>query len=78
MDICFSHHKLAKFSSNTGQIHFEGLVQLLIFIKGNKNLGLKYYARIKGAPLSDLLIKASIKTKKQLMVFFDSIWYYCP
>ena len=29
MDLSFSVHKLAKFSSNPGKIHFEGSVQLL-------------------------------------------------
>ena len=33
---------------------------------------------MKDAPLSDLLIQASIKTENQLMDFFDSIWQDCP
>ena len=30
VDLCFAVHKLAKFSSNPGKVHFEGLVHLLI------------------------------------------------
>ena len=33
---------------------------------------------MKDAPLSDLLIQASIKTENQLMVFYDSSWQDCP
>ena len=40
-------------------------------------MGLKYYADMKDAPLSDLTRKASIKTENQLMYFYDSIWQYC-
>ena len=42
----------------------------------NKNLGLKCYADMKDAPLSDLLKQASIKTENQLMDLYDSIWQY--
>ena len=44
------------FTSNTGEVHFEGLVHLLIYIRYNNNLGLKYYAKIEDAPLSELLV----------------------
>ena len=43
----FAVHKLAKFSSNHGKVHFEGLVHLLRYIRDNKTLGLKYYANTK-------------------------------
>ena len=55
MDLCFSIHNLEKFSSNTGKVHFEGLVHLMRYIRDRYNLGLKYYANIEDAPLSDLL-----------------------
>ena len=74
MDLCFAVHNLAKFSSNHGKVQFEGLVNLLKYITDNKNLGLKYYAKIEDAPISDLLRQASIKTDNQLMVFSYSIW----
>ena len=44
----------------------------------NKTLGLKYYADIDDAPVSDLLIQASIKTENRFMDFSDSIWKYYP
>ena len=72
-DFCFSVHNLEMFLSNPGKVNFEGLVQLLRYIRDNKNLGLKYYSKIEGAPLSDLLIHASINTDIQLMVLPDSI-----
>ena len=33
---------------------------------------------MKDAPLSDLLGQANIKTKNQLMDFYDSSWKNCP
>ena len=60
VDLSFAVHKLAKFSSNHGKLHFEGLVHLLRYIGDNNTLGLKYYADINDAPVSDLLRQASI------------------
>ena len=34
VDLSFAVHKLAKFSSNPGKVHFEDLVHLLRYIKG--------------------------------------------
>ena len=76
MGLSFAVHKLAKFSSNPGKVHFEGLVHLLRYIRDNTNLSLNYYADMKGAPLSDLLIQASIKTENKLMDFSDSSCQY--
>ena len=39
--LSFAAHKLEIFSSNTGKVHYEGLVNLLRYIRDNKNLGLK-------------------------------------
>ena len=41
-------------------------------------MGLKYYAGMKYAPLSELLRRASINTKNKLVDFSDSIWQYFP
>ena len=38
----------------------------------NETFGLKYYADMKYAHLSELLRKSNIKTENQLMVFSDS------
>ena len=78
MGLSFSVHKLAKFSSNRGKVNFELLVHLLRYIRHNKTLGLNYYDNMKDAPLSDLMIKASINTENKLMDFSDSSWQYCP
>ena len=59
-------------------MHFEGLVHLLIYIGDKNTLELKYYAKIEDAPLSDLSRQDSIKTEKQLMVFYDSRCQDCP
>ena len=56
---------MEKFSSNTGKVHFEGLVYLLIYIRDNKNLGLKYYVNIEDLTISNLLRKTTIKTENQ-------------
>ena len=68
----FSVHKLEKFSSNPGKEHFEGLAHLLIYIRDNKTLGLKYFSGMKDEPLYELLRQANIKTDNQLMVFYGS------
>ena len=78
VELSFEVHKLAKFSANPGKVHFEGLVNLLRYIRDNKTLGLKYYADMNDAPVTDILIQANIKTKKQLMAFSDSSWQDCP
>ena len=78
MDLSFAVHKLAKFSANTGKINFEGLVHLLRYIRDNNNLGLKFYAGLNDAPVTDLLRQANINTKNHLMDFSDSIWQDCP
>ena len=71
-------HKLEKFSTNSGKVHFEGLVHLLRYIRDNTTLGLKYYANMNDAPVSDILIQSSIKTENQLMVFSDFSWQDVP
>ena len=76
--LTFAVHKLANFSSNSAKVHFEILVHLLRYIRDSKTLGLKYYADMNDAPVSDLLRQASINTDNQLMVFSDSSWKYCP
>ena len=78
MDLSFVVHKLAKFSANPGKVHFEGLVNLLRYIRYNKNLGLKYYADLNDAPATDLSRQANINTKNSLMAFSDSSWQECP
>ena len=78
MDLSFTVHKLAIFSSNPGKVHFEGLVHLLRYIRDNSTLGLKYYADMNDAPVSDILRQASINTENQLMGLSDSSWKYFP
>ena len=74
MDLSFEVHKLAKISANTGKVHFEGLVHLLRYIRDNNTLGLKYYADLNDALVSDLLRQAIIKTENHLVDFSDSCW----
>ena len=50
MDLSFAVHKLAKFSSNPGKLHSEGLVHLLRYIRDNKTLGLNFNSDRKDAP----------------------------
>ena len=78
VDLSFAVHKLAKFSANPGKVQFEGLVHLLRYIRGNKTLGLKYYADLNDATVTDLLRQANIKTKNHLMAFSDSSWQDFP
>ena len=68
MDLIFEVQKLAKFSANPGKVHFERLVHLLRYIRDNRNLGLKYYADLNDAPVTDLLRQANIKTKNHQVV----------
>ena len=74
----FSVQKLAKFSANSGKVHFEVLINLLRYIRDNKTLGLKYYAYLNDTPVTDLLRQASIKTKNRLMAFSDYSWQEFP
>ena len=76
--LCFAVHKLSKFLSNPGNVHFEGLVHLLRYIRDKNNLGLRYYSKIEDEPLSDLLLQANINTESKLMVFYDSRWQEYP
>ena len=78
VDLSFVVHKSAKFSANPGKLHFEVLVHLLRYIRDNKTLGLKYYADLNDAPVTDILRQANIKTKNHLMAFSDSSWQDCP
>ena len=70
--------RLKKFSANPVRVQFEGLVHLLRYIRDNKTLGLKYYADMNDAPVSDLLIQAGIKTDNHLIDFSDSSSQDCP
>ena len=78
LDLSFAVHKLETFSSNTGKVHFEGLVHLLRYIIDSNTLVSKYYTDLKYSPLSDLLRQASIKTENHLMAFSDSSWQDFP
>ena len=66
----FSVHKLAKFSANLGKLHFEGMVHILGYIRDNNILGLKYYADMNYAPVSEILIQAW----ESLEGFLSSSW----
>ena len=46
VDLSFAVHKLAKFSANTGKVHFEGLGHLLRYIRDNKTLGRRRFCAI--------------------------------
>ena len=76
--LSYSVQKLAKFSSNPGKVHFEGLLNLFSYIRYNKTLGLTHYANITDAPIFDLLRQHSIKTDNKLMDFSDSSWQDFP
>ena len=41
VDLSFAVHKLENFLANPGKVHFEGLINLLRYIRDNKTLGLK-------------------------------------
>ena len=70
MDLIFAVHKLEKFSSKPGKVHFGGLVHLLREIKENKTLVLKYYDYMNDAPVSDLLRQAIIDTERKFIAFY--------
>ena len=44
----------------------------------HKTLGLKYYADMNDAQVSDLLRQASIKTENHFIAFSDSSWQDFP
>ena len=53
VDFSFSVHKLARFPSNLGKSHFEGLVHILRYIMYNKTLGLMHYTDMNDSPVSE-------------------------
>ena len=71
-------HNLAKFSAEPGKGHFEGLINILRYIRDNRILGRKAYADTNDAPVTDLLRQAGIKTEHQFMAFSDCSWQDCP
>ena len=72
VNLSFAVQKLEKFLENPGKKHFEGLVHLLRYNRDNKTMGLKQYANLNDALVTDLLRQANIKTKKHLMDSSDS------
>ena len=54
------------------------MVHLLMYIRHNKTLGMKYYYDINDSPVSDLFRQYSIMTEGQLLVFSNSSWQCCP
>ena len=77
-ELKFCSTQVGKVSANPGKVHFEGLVHLLRYIRDNNTLGLKYYADLNDAPVTDLLRQDNINTKNNLMAFSDSSWQDCP
>ena len=69
LDLSFAVHKLAKFSANPGKVHSEWLIHFFRYIRDKNTLGLKYYADLNDAPVTDLLRQDNIKTKNHLMDF---------
>ena len=65
----FAVQILSKVSANSGKLHFEGLIHILRYIRDNKTLGLKYYADMNDAPVTDLFRQASITNENHLMYF---------
>ena len=78
VELSFAVQNLEKISENPGKVNIEGLIHLLRYIRYNKTLGLKYYADINDAPVTDLLRQASIKTENHLMDFSYSSLKDCP
>ena len=74
----FCSTQVSKVSANPGKVYFEGLIHLLRYTRDNKTLGLKYYADLNDAPVTDLLRQSNIKTKNHLVDFSDSSWQDCP
>ena len=74
----FTVQKLKKISANPGKVNFEVLIHLLRYIRDNMTLGLKYYADMNDAPITELLRQASIKTDTHLIDISDSNWKDYP
>ena len=62
MDLSFSVHTLAKFSSNPGKVHFEGLVHLLRYIRENNTRG---YFTPKQISISRELLNLAVRFLKE-------------
>ena len=78
MDLSFAVHKLGNFSENPVKMNFESFVHLLRYISYYNSLGLKYYADMNNAPVSDLSRQDIIETENQLIAFSYSSWQDFP
>ena len=74
----FCSTQVSKYFINPGKVHFGVLLHILRYIRDNKTLGLKYYADMNDAPVTDLLRQYIINTENQLMAFSDSSWQDFP
>ena len=59
VDSCFAVHKLEKCHRIPVKYTLRVWYTFLIYIRDNKNLGLRYYAKIEDAALSDIFIQAN-------------------
>ena len=67
VDLSFSVHKLAKFSANTSKVHFEGLINMLRYIRENKTLGLKYNEDLNYEPVTDCSQKLHLQSYLEMI-----------
>ena len=74
VDLSFAVHKLSKFSSNPGKLHFKGLVHVLRYIRYNINFWVKLLCWYEWFTFIWPVDKASINTDNQLMDFSDYSW----
>ena len=72
-DITFATTKLAKFSHNPGERHFEALFWTLGYIKGNPNFGIRFYHDPKASPIGELLSRNNVDLRR-IVTFADSSW----
>lgn len=75
-DILYTMNKLAKFSHNSGIIHFRVLIHLIGFIQTTSYKGLKYYSNHLHSPVyyKSLSSNNVQTTEESYITFSDSSW----
>ena len=76
-DITFAVTKLAKFMRNPGRNHYRELIHLLQYLKNSACHGIKYYRKLKDAPIYGVLKEQNIDPIHEYFGMQDSSWQDC-
>jgi hypothetical protein len=73
-DIVHAVNKLAKYTRQPGQNHFEALLHVLRYLRDNSLMGIRFYSDLTRAPLVEMLHSQEIQQTEVFLRFSDSSW----